>query len=224
MAKLYRFTLVAALLLRFTFESALADHKHGHGEDHRNDAEEQRREGAAHVHGAWELFAALDDKRLSVTTKGPLVDILGFERAPQTDDQRRAITALSNRLAEPAIFLALSERARCVLAEPASVKLPENFDAEASSDHSHDLEDEAHNSHHADHHDAQADHSDEDTHESDIEISYVFECAAPKRLREITMTAFNSFSDIETIEAVFLSDQKQIALQLTRGSKALRVD
>lgn len=178
------------------------DHKHDH--DHHHHSHE------AHVHGAWELFAALDDAQLSVTVKGPIVDMLGFEAAPANDQERKAVADLAATLQTSEAMVSLDQRAGCTLSAPVIVALPEGFKAKADEDHSHD-------------HDHKHEHE-HDIHKSDIELTYAFTCTAPQRLITIALTGFTTFSGIETVDAVFLSDSKQAAHRLERRSQVWKID
>ncbi len=211
--------------------------------------EHDHRAHDVHVHGTWEMFAALDDAQLSVTLKGPLVDVLGFERAPKTDEERTSVARLKEQLKAPELMLATDERARCTLSAPEAVLLPEDFSPEitkASDDHEDDHDDHHHDEdhhdadhhdedhhddghHHDDHedhadHDGDGNHADHDVHKNDLEVTYVFDCASPGRLRSITMTGFDEFPAIENVEAVFLSGATQSAGRLTRESQTLTID
>lgn len=177
------------------------DHEHDH-DDHDHDHDHDHHSHGAHVHGAWELFAALDGAQLSVTLKGPIVDILGFEAAPANDQERQAVAALADRLKAVEVMLSLDRRADCDLSAPVAVALPESFSSE-----------------HADHA-----HGDHDIHDSDVELTYGFVCQSPARLGAITMTGFEAFPGIETVDAVFLSDGKQAARRLERRSQVLQID
>lgn len=175
----------------------------------------------AHVHGAWELFAALDDAQLSVTIKGPIVDVLGFETAPASDEERKAVADLAALLETPETMLSLDQRADCKASAPVVVTLPEGFSAQtekADAHHAHSHDDHAHDDHN-DH-----DHHDHDIHDSDVEVTYAFTCGAPQRLGAITLTGFTTFSEIETVDAVFLSNDTQAAHRLERRSQVLRID
>ena len=177
------------------------DHDHHH---HSHDA---------HVHGAWELFAALDGADLSVTVKGPIVDVLGFETAPASERERQAVTDLTAFLETPEAMVSLDQRAGCRLSGPVAVNLPEGFSTEtAKADEDHD---------HA--HDNDHDHG-HDIHKSDVELTYAFTCNAPKRLNAITLTGFTAFPELKTVDAVFLSDTKQSAQRLEPRSHVLRID
>lgn len=201
-------------------------------EPHHHDA---TRAHEAHVHGAWELFAALDDSRLTVTMNGPIVDLLGFERLPETEEEHAAVRALEDRLSTPQALFAIDERAQCTIVKPVNILLPEGFAKEGanseiktahrSGEHSHDKEhdDHEHEKGHG-HHEHEEGHHDHDIHDSDLEVSYIFDCRSPTKLREITSAAFEAFPSIETVDAVFLGDNAQKAQKLTRNSKTLQID
>ena len=191
------------------------DHQHHNHEHH----DHQHHNHEAHVHGAWEMFAALDDAELSVTVKGPIVDMLGFEAAPANDQERKAVADLAARLEAPDVMVSLDQRADCKMSAPVVVNLPEGFSpGAAKKDEHHDHEHD-----HGHDHDHEHDH-DHDIHDSDLEVTYAFTCAAPRRLGAITLTGFTAFSAIETVDAVFLSDDRQAAHRLERRSQVLTID
>ena len=190
----------AFLFVGFSAFAANAGESHDHHHHHHSHD--------AHVHGAWEMFAALDGAQLSVTVKGPIVDILGFERRPASDQERKAVAALTDRLETVEAMLSLDQRADCALSAPVAVALPEGFSSESAQAG----KDEAHA------------HGDHDIHKSDVELTYDFVCKSPARLGAITMTGFETFPDIETVDAVFLSDGKQSARRLERRSYVLQID
>ena len=246
MASRFGVTCVSVAALSLASWGAYADHKHGHGDNHddaehhhddhahHDDGEANLGEQEAHVHGAWEMFAALDDATLSVTLKGPLVDALGFETLPASDEEWNAVAALKEKLLSHKSVLALDERARCDLETPAAIALPAGFSkAVAEDDHDdHDHEDHGHDDHDdADHdhddHDHEGhdhdDHAHHDIHTNNLEVTYVFDCASPTRLGGITVAGFETFPAMENVEAVFLGDVSQIVNQLDKKSPTLEI-
>lgn len=228
-ARTYIFSAAAPFFI--FLNPAYADETHKHDQEH--DQEHHAHE--AHVHGAWELFAALDDKQLSVTVKGPIVDLLGFERPPADETERSAVETLKGRLGESETLFSLSDRASCVLSEPIQTVLPAGFADKIDQDdpgaHKHDDQPHDHHGdehddedHHSDEHDGEDHHDNHDIHASDLEINYVFDCASPSKLSEISATVFDSFAAIESIDAVFLGDAKQTARRLERHSRTLKID
>ncbi len=188
----------------------------------------------AHVHGHWHMYAALDDDRLTITLNGPAVDIIGFEHVPQTQAERDAVHAASETLMTQEV-VRLTKSAKCKPAAMPEILLPESSDKEGfdKDEHSDDADDVAHASHHetaadgADDIDADL-HDDEDRHdhhhhEAEIEIVYVFSCPATQKLARIEQRLFDYYPAIEEIEAVFLSESKQLVQALTRSSPDLRL-
>jgi len=201
-----------------------------HAEEECDDDHNEHHAQEAHLHGAWELFAALDDKQLSVTVKGPLIDVVEFEHQPTSDEEFAAIQNLKTRLGAPQTMFKIDERARCAVAQPAEILLPQGFESESVNGEKESLhlihENDAQHDHNT--HKAETNHDDDhkgyDIHGSDVEVVYVFECKTPARIRSITATGFNAFPAIESIEAVFLGNNTQKAFRLTRNSKSLQID
>ncbi|MEL6360928.1 MAG: DUF2796 domain-containing protein [Pseudomonadota bacterium] len=205
--------------------------------------DDKHRAHEAHVHGAWELFAALDGDVVSVTLEGPAIDVLGFEHTPATTEERTVVRESFEALSGSTQLVTLDGGGQCVLSTPANVVLPDGF----LDDHDHhDADDEDHGDH-EDHHDHTSrtdddhddddhdddhddddddhDHEDEneDIHSNQVEISYVFECGAPDRLRALSVSGLDAFKAIETIDAVFIGDAKQVADRLTRDTPTLKL-
>jgi len=177
----------------------------------------------AHVHGAWEMFAALDDDALTITLSGPVADLAGAESPPGSADETAAIAALRARVSALAPLMTPSAKARCRLSDPVMVRI-----AGAPAE-SHKGSPTAAGAA-ADHEMAEADHDDDDhiqvhgegdEHGRDVEVVYAFACTAPDRLREITVEAFQTFEEIDTIDAVYLSETRQAADRLTRKAATL---
>ncbi len=181
-----------------------------------SEADAQRRHGA-HVHGAWRMFAALDGAQLSIVLSGPLIDVLGFETLPQSEEERAAVAALTERLTAPEFLVRPDRRAKCELAGPAAIALPDGFSAtnETRARHNGHVEHEAHENH--------DEHGEHDEGGNDVEASFAFVCSAPSRLDRITVTAFNHFEGVQTVEAVFLSGDGQSARLLTPQVASLKV-
>ena len=224
MVKLGASTFIFAALSSLTATAAEPEddhqhHNHDHQHHNHDHDDHQHHSHGAHVHGAWELFAALDDAQLSVTVKGPIVDVLGFETAPASDEERKAVADLAARLEEPDIMLSLDQRADCKASAPVVVTLPEGFAPRTEQADAHHAHDDHNHSHDHDH-----DHDNHDIHDSDVEVTYAFTCGAPGRLGAITLTGFTTFSEIKTVDAVFLSDDTQAAHRLERRSQVLKID
>jgi hypothetical protein len=65
-----------------------------------------RAAGHAHVHGIARLDVAVEPTRIVLQLSSPLDNLLGFERAPRTDDERKQAAVVVDRLRKPDLFQA----------------------------------------------------------------------------------------------------------------------
>jgi len=77
-------------------------------------------QSTAHVHGTLRVDVAVDADSVSLQLEAPLDSLLGFERAPRTDVERRAADALRGQLMQTTALFGLDAGAGCV-AQPATV-------------------------------------------------------------------------------------------------------
>src|SRR5215510_7768828 len=80
-------------------------------------AEDGHRELGPHVHGHGTLNIAIEDKRVSMELEVPGMDIVGFEHAPSTGDQKAAVEAAKARLEKPLGVFTWPADAGCTVAE-----------------------------------------------------------------------------------------------------------
>jgi hypothetical protein len=94
-------------------------------------AAEQHR---AHQHGAANLLVTVDGRVLQVAFDGPTDNLLGFEHAPKSAAQKKAVARAGQQLTQPAQLFGIPPAAECQ-AQPAQVemKLPA---AESKETHS----------------------------------------------------------------------------------------
>jgi hypothetical protein len=93
--QLYFSCLAASIGLASPF--ALAQQKHSH----------------AHEHGKGNLEITLDKNRIVSRFTSPLQALIGFERLPKTKSENDAITALNQRLQNPAALFSVNAEAEC---------------------------------------------------------------------------------------------------------------
>ena len=82
-------------------------------DDHAHEAPSGERL-AAHEHGAGILAAALDGSQLTFTFEAPLASLVGFEHAPETDEQSTALAALKDAFVRPDAMVAVNAAAECL--------------------------------------------------------------------------------------------------------------
>lgn len=165
---------------------------------------DRARGAEAHVHGEAVLEVSLSGAELSVVLRGPAQVFFGFEHPPATGDERAIVRqALASLRAPAASVMALSPP--CVL-ETTRVRSP--FPAHAAPEAEVHQRGEGSGS---DHHPARGEHA-------DLEAAYGYRCArgAPDSL---TVTAFDSFPDLERIEAAWIAESGAGSATLTpRGT------
>ena len=82
--------------------------------------------GKAHEHGALKLDVAIEGNKLTIAMEAPLDNLLGFERAPRTDAERKAAADVLARLRNPdkgGPLFALDAAAQCIVGK-AEVQAP----------------------------------------------------------------------------------------------------
>lgn len=119
---------------------------------------------AQHVHGVIELGVVVEGDTVAVSLRAPLDDMVGFEHAPESDEQRESIRQAAAMLSNADAMFGLAGSASCSISDT-SVDGPAYVTehlagGEAGSAGSHD----GHH-HDSDHHDA--DHDDSEHHDSE---------------------------------------------------------
>jgi hypothetical protein len=76
--------------------------------------------GPAHVHGVARLDVAIEATRVTVQMEMPLENLLGYERAPRSDAERRQADAAVARLRAVSAMFVIDPAAQC---KPATVEL-----------------------------------------------------------------------------------------------------
>lgn len=190
-------------------------------------AEETFRQHDAHVHGQVEFNIAQDGKELLIEITAPGADVVGFEHAPSTDEQKETLNRAVTTLNDASTIFTLASQANCRL-EHRSVS--HTLGEEEHDDHGHDSHD--HDSHDHDKHDHDShdhDSHDHDKHDHDshdheshgghgeFTIEYHYECDNIQALSNIDTQWFNHFPSTEAISVNLLTDQTQAALKLGQG-------
>ena len=198
------------------------DHDHDHDHHDHHDDEEMRQVGS-HVHGAANLAIALDGSSLTIELESPYYNLVGFEHAPETEEQKSSLKLAEAALSDAGSMFRFNEDADCQSDSAKSIKLMassghDHDDHHHEDDHHHD-DDHAHEDDHA--HDG--DHADkEDGHEGhnhkDASLSFNFTCQSPDNLEWVETGLFEAFENLEEIDFVYLGPTTQISDTLTPSS------
>lgn len=150
--------------------------------------------GKPHEHGALKMDVALDGAELGIRLEMPLDSLVGFERAPRTDAERRAAVAALARLRDGAALFKADAAARCTLAS-ATVKAPVLEQPAAAAADGH----------------------------ADLDAEYVFRCEQPARLAQLEVLLFEAFGRVERIEVQAVLPKGQRKAVLRRNARTLKL-
>lgn len=194
-------------------------------------ARDDHRELGAHVHGHGTFNIAVEDNRVSLELEVPGMDIVGFEHAPSSDEQKGAVEKAKALLSEPLALFALPAGAACKVAE-AKVELDSAHahggDAGDGDGHKHGDDGHADHDDHDDH--DHATHEDDDAeggghnhHHSQFHATYTLECAKPAELTSVTFDYFKHFAGAQRLTVNVVTAKGQASYEVSREKPALDI-
>lgn len=160
----------------------------------------QHRELGAHEHGRGTLSIAMEGERLSMEFEAPGVDIVGFEHAAKTRQQKAAVEKAKKQLSAPQTLFQLPPSAGCVLQEAKVAIESENHDHEAKKEPGG--------------HDA--------SEHSAFNAKYAFNCKAPANITAIEFGYFRVFAGAQKLDVNVVTAKAQTKFEATRAKP--RVD
>jgi len=185
---------------------------------------------AQHVHGVIKLGVVVEGGTVALSLNAPLSDVVGFEHAPESDEQLERIRQAAAVLGNANAMFGLADSAKCEISAmsidgPAYVT-QHLADDEAGPAESHGHDHDSHGSHdsraaHDDHaghgahdhaghgaHD-HADHGGHDHAESEqhaeVNASYEWACGNVSAVEDLGLRFAESFAGVETIEIQVLT-------------------
>ncbi|MDR9826859.1 DUF2796 domain-containing protein [Vibrio sp. FNV 38] len=205
-------------------------------------ANDEFRQHGAHVHGEVELNIAQDANELLIEIIAPGADVVGFERAPTTEQEKQTLQAAIALLEQPMKLFTLPASASCSVEYVAvSHSLGGDEHDHGEHDHAHDEkhdhdahdhEDHDH-AHHDDHaHDEKHDHDAHDHEDHDhahhsghgeFTIEYRFSCENIDQLKQVETSWFDKFEQTEKVSVNILTDRVQGATTLNASSQGFEL-
>jgi len=175
---------------------------------------EETRQLDAHEHGVGQLDIAFDGKKILMELHAPGADIVSFEYAAESAEDRAKVDAAIVMLARPLDLFVLTEAAGCTIVQ-ASAELESE---EGQADH----EDE-HDDHEDDDHE-DADHQEKNVGEAghtEFHAEYLLACADPGAVTEITFTYFDVFPNALEVEVQLISNKGAASFEVERDAPTL---
>ncbi len=149
----------------------------------------------AHVHGLVKLDVAVDGPTLTIAIDSPLDNIVGFERAPRNDAEKKIVAQVVTQLRTPDALFGIDPAAGC---KAAQIDLDAPVIGLGESGASRD------------------------TGHADLDAVYTFACADAAKARGITLKLFDAFRTVRRVDAQIASPQGQFRRTVIRPSDRLR--
>lgn len=148
----------------------------------------------AHVHGQMELTLVVEGSRLVIEMASPLDNIVGFERAPRSEAEKKTVERALAKLRAPEQLFAVDPAGRCK-AGPVDLRSAALGVGKAEPE-------------------AQAGHA-------DLDATYTFECGDAAAARYIDVALFTAFKSARQIDAQIATPQGQFKRSLKRPATRL---
>ena len=148
----------------------------------------------AHVHGQLKLDVAVDVQTLTVSIDSPLDNIVGFERAPRTDAERKTAQQAVAQLRAADKLFGIDPAADCKLGQ-VDLDAPVLGLGQAKAG--------------------------EPAGHADLEGSFTFECRSPVQARFIDIALFEVFRNVRQIDVQIATPDGQYQRTLKRPAKRL---
>lgn len=155
----------------------------------------------AHEHGAVKLDVAIDGATVTIGLEASLDSLLGYERTPRNDKERRAAADLLSRLRAGTGLFGMDAGAQCSLSKSevqAPVLEPAAKDATPATPR-----DKAKDEH------------------ADLDASFAYTCVQPQQLRTLDVGLFQAFGRIQRIDVQVVGPKGQSKATLKRPARAV---
>lgn len=197
------------------------------------------RSADSHIHGGAVLSIVSEKNMIFVELETPLYNLLGFEYAPRTPEEKTTVEEVEARIAQPQSLISFNDEANCKfndLGSPAALFETHIAKDEDEDEHGHDEDhgdehdDDGHgHDDHADHEevathddhdhdDNDNEHHDEDDHVSDhkdIILKYSLNCANIEKLKSVEVDVFAYFPNFSELDLVYLGPSQQMSAELS---------
>ncbi|MCC4818781.1 zinc-binding protein [Vibrio lentus] len=200
-------------------------------------ANEEFRSHEAHVHGKVEVNIAQDGQELLVEVTAPGADVVGFEHAPETAEQKKVFEQAIAQLNKPEELFGFNNAGCTLKFKSVTNTLEGDHDDHEGHDHAehdhddhkgHDHAEHDHDDHkghdHAEHdhddhkgHDhAEHNHDDHEGHDhsegghGEFTVEYHYQCSNIEKLDTVNTQWFSKFGNTKSMTVNLLTDSAQI--------------
>lgn len=188
---------------------------------------EEARQVDAHEHGVGQLDIAFEGNQIAIELHAPGSDIVGFEYAAESSEDRAAVDAAVAKLAVPLDLFVLPEAAKCSVIQASAELESEDAHDEEHDDHDEHEEEHAdddhdkHEEHEEEHADADHEEHEEESGHTEFHAEYLLTCAQPDAASEITFAYFEAFPNALELEVQVVSATGANAFEVERDNPKL---
>ena len=153
--------------------------------------------GHAHEHGVVKLDIAIEAGKLTVQMESPLDNLVGFERAPRTDAERKQVDATVARLKAAGALFKIDPAAGCTLASVELMSAPLKLGKPEPG-----AVDDGH---------------------ADLDGDFEFSCKDSARASFIELGLFSAFSGMQRIDVQIATPKGQFKRTLQRPASRINL-
>ena len=167
---------------------------HAH-EDHDHDHDHAHSSLEAHEHGVARLNVALEGKILELELESPAMNLVGFEHAANSDDDKAKVAAVRAQLENPLALFALAKAANCKeSAQELESPLFSDKPASVKGEQGH----------------------------SEIHAHYTFDCEKPEQLTKLDLSPlFKAFPATNSIQLQLIGPNGQQGIEATAAHASI---
>ncbi|CAD7556060.1 DUF2796 domain-containing protein [Aeromonas hydrophila] len=164
----------------------------------------------AHEHGHGHLNLVLDGNQLMIELQAPAADLVGFEHAAKSDEEKAQYAKAMAQLKQPDALFRFDPAAGCKLTQQELQAAKEDHHHDHDHDHDHQKSDGKHDEHHHD-----------DAGHADMGAMYTYTCATPAKLTGLEATLFSVYPSLEKLSVQGILPSGQTAVELTPSANKL---
>ncbi|MEZ8731468.1 DUF2796 domain-containing protein [Vibrio splendidus] len=169
-------------------------------------ANEEFRSHEAHVHGKVEVNIAQDGQELLVEVTAPGADVVGFEHAPETAEQKKVFEQAIAQLNKPEELFGFNNASCTLKFKSVTNTLEDDHDDHEGHDHAEGEHDD-----HKDHdHDDHEGHDHSEGGHGEFTVEYHYQCSDIEKLDTVNTQWFSKFSNTKSMTVNLLTDSAQI--------------
>lgn len=150
---------------------------------------QSHRSGHAHQHGIARLNVVVEERRIGFALEMPLDNLVGFERAPRTADEKRRVDAAIATLKAAAELFRIDPAAGCRLAEVTLTSAALKLGAAGTEP--------------------------DDGH-ADLDADITFECSQATKAAQVEIRLFQAFPRLQRLDVQAATPKRQFKRSLKR--------